>query len=77
MPRSPRSVISALPEDDRRRADDVRHCPQLRRFPPSHRHAARFEDVDVRRRADDAVAQFALQSGHQRQRDEHRHARRP
>ena len=34
---------------------------------------AHMPHVDVRRRADDAVAQFALQPGHQRERDDQRH----
>ena len=35
--------------------------------------AAVLPDVDVRGGAEDAVAQLALQAGHQRQRDDERH----
>ena len=30
-----------------------------------------LEDVDVRRRAHDAIAQLALDAGHERERDDH------
>ena len=67
-------VISALPEHDRRGADDARHLLQLRDLGVGSRSMPPdLADVDVRRATDDAIAQLALQPGHQRQRDEQRH----
>ena len=59
----------------RRDADDARHLLQLLhlRVDVGDARTRRLEDVDVRRGAEDAVAQLALQAGHQRQRDEQRH----
>ena len=62
-----------LAEDRRRRADDVRHLPQLVGLGAVVGDAAGLPDVDVRVRAEDAVAQLLLQAGHQRQRDDQRH----
>ena len=62
-----------LAHDRRRGADDAGHGQQLRHLGVVVLDAAGLPDVDVRRRAEDAIAQLALQAGHQRQRDDQRH----
>ena len=46
---------------------------QPRRLGPVVLDAAQFPDVDVRVRADNPIADFTLESGHQRERDDQRH----
>ena len=62
-----------LAEQRRRRALHARQLQHPLDFGVDVLDAAGLEDVDVRRRTDDAIAQLALQSGHQRERDEQRH----
>ena len=62
-----------LSEHDRRRADDTRHGAHLLTSSSASTQPASLEHVDMRRRPDDAIAQLALQAGHQRQHDEQRH----
>ena len=63
----------SLALDDGRGADDPWNRQQLPRSRPARPDAARLQHVDVGRRTDDAVAQLALEAGHQRQRDEQSH----
>ncbi len=64
-----------LPENRRRRAGHPRHLLQAAdiRVVVGDAGAADLEHVDVRRGTDDAIAQFPLQAGHERERDEQRH----
>ena len=62
-----------LAEQRRRRALHARQLQHLLDLGVDVLDAADLEDVDVRGRADDAIAQLALQAGHQRERDEQRH----
>ena len=74
---APGDDASAAPDDRRRRADDSRDLAQRRDLGAVVLDAGRLEDEDVRRRAENAIAQLALQARHHRHRDDERHARRP
>ena len=62
-----------LAEDRRRRADDVRHLAQRLDLGAVVRDAASASRRRRARSTEDAIAQLALQAGHQRQRDDERH----
>ena len=79
----PGGLDQRLADQHGRRAGDVRHRLQPLRLGVDVVEALRrqLRDIDVRRRAEDAIAQLALEAGHQRDRDDqrrdaHRHAER-
>ena len=60
----------ALALNRRRRADNARHGAQLGDLGGQIRQAGSLPDIDVGGSAENPVAQLALESGHQRQRDD-------
>ena len=62
-----------LADQRRRRPLHAGQLPHLFDLGVDVLDTAGLEDVDVRGRADDAIAELALQAGHQRERDEQRH----
>ena len=72
--RRPRDCISPCPTTAGAAPVDAGH--RVQPFDISRRRRSMppvLIDVDVRRRADDAIAQLALDAGHQRERDDERH----
>ena len=69
---APADDAIAAPDEGGGCADDARNLAQRRDFGAIVLNAGCLEHEDVRGRAEDAIAQLALQAGHHRHRDDER-----